>query len=279
MSTFTYAPESNNYAAWQNMFDPSTIVIRNQTFGNYAIWFGQLKDGNLFWLHVKDGVIVALNASDYTVNYLEAELSLPVQPLLDMYMAGKFSPGKWVSYLTSGADTVLGSDANDRLNGGAGDDVIYGDIGNDKLNGNTGNDTLYGGLGNDTLQGSGGDDRLEGGAGRNSRMGGDGADAFVFDVLENGSLKDKIKDFTSGSDHIELSTATYAALAAYGPGPLDSSELTYGAAATEAGQHLIYDQSNGALYYDADGAGGYAQVQIATLTNLAALEAGDILLV
>ena len=103
------------------------------------------------------------------------------------------TPGNWSSiggytnnigiYLTttienanggSGADTIIGNDANnslygnggaDTLKGGGGADYLSGDAGDDSLNGGDGNDSLYGGDGNDSLKGAGGADYLSGGAG------------------------------------------------------------------------------------------------------------------
>jgi Ca2+-binding RTX toxin-like protein len=40
-------------------------------------------------------------------------------------------------------------------------------------------------------------------------------------------------------------------------------------------QHIIYNAGTGALYYDQDGAGGAAQVQIAFLSTKPTLSAGS----
>jgi Ca2+-binding RTX toxin-like protein len=45
----------------------------------------------------------------------------------------------------------------------------------------------------------------------------------------------------------------------------------------DSNDRLIYDQTTGKLYYDADGSGLGAAVQIATLSNLAALHHDDFL--
>jgi Ca2+-binding RTX toxin-like protein len=49
-----------------------------------------------------------------------------------------------------GADTLIGSDADNVLSGGAGNDALTGGAGNDRLNGGSGNDTMTGGTGDDT---------------------------------------------------------------------------------------------------------------------------------
>ncbi|MGZ2411949.1 Ca2+-binding RTX toxin-like protein [Sphingomonas sp. F9_3S_D5_B_2] len=67
--------------------------------------------------------------------------------------------------------------------GGSGDDHILGNALNNVLTGNAGNDTLNGGLGKDELSG------------------GAGSDVFVF----ADTSMDKIRDFHSGTDKIDLS--------------------------------------------------------------------------
>jgi Ca2+-binding RTX toxin-like protein len=115
-------------------------------------------------------------------------------------------------------DIRIGSNANQTggtaLNGTANDSIIYGAGGNDQINGLGGNDTLFGGTGNDTINGGTGNDRILGGAGTDSLTGGTGADTFVFRVGESGSFnvftllngQDTVQDFTSGSDHFDLSS-------------------------------------------------------------------------
>jgi Ca2+-binding RTX toxin-like protein len=243
------------------------------------LWFGQMKDGNSFWLHEHGGMIVSLTVSDGTTEYVSADLSVPSAPLLTMLATSHFNPAKWVDYLTNGADTVNGSDGNDRLSGGGGDDTVFGFAGKDTLLGNGGNDTLDGGDGNDSLNGGAGNDVLIGGMGRDTLTGGAGADSFVFNVLETSANKDTIKDFVSGTDHIELSVSTFATLAGLGLGTLATGDLTFGKAATTANDHLIYEAASGGLYYDADGLGGVAQVQIAAFSNHVLMSASDFILI
>ena len=59
----------------------------------------------------------------------------------------------------------IGTDLDDRMEGGRGSDHFDGLAGDDYLNGAAGNDSLTGGLGNDTLQGGVGGDLLAGGKG------------------------------------------------------------------------------------------------------------------
>lgn len=145
-------------------------------------------------------------------------------------------------------DTLRGDDNANRLEGGKGDDVLVGRGGDDVLVGGAGVDTLNGGAGTDTadysgggpvrvslltgeavdssgaidhlsgienvvgslspdfLVGDAGANRLTGGVGADTLQGGGGPDNFVFtDRLDFGDL---IRDFQSGTDHIEIDRAT-----------------------------------------------------------------------
>ena len=59
-----------------------------------------------------------------------------------------------------GDDEILGSDANERLEGRGGDDILYGGGGDDTLEGQDGNDTLEGGAGEDWMYGGAGNDQF-----------------------------------------------------------------------------------------------------------------------
>ena len=99
----------------------------------------------------------------------------------------------------SGNNALYGLDGNDTLDGGAG---------NDNLFGQAGDDVLIGGAGNDTLNGGGGNDTLIGGIGTDSLIGGGGVDTFVFSSAAEiglGATRDRVTDFTSGIDKIDLS--------------------------------------------------------------------------
>jgi Ca2+-binding RTX toxin-like protein len=103
------------------------------------------------------------------------------------------------------AETLTGTDMNDRLKGGDGDDTISGLGGNDRLEGDKGADTIDGGAGDDTITGGQGADVL---------TGGDGADVFKI----NGPAHlvtdvDKITDFTHGVDHLRFDESPAATAA------------------------------------------------------------------
>jgi Ca2+-binding RTX toxin-like protein len=105
----------------------------------------------------------------------------------------------------SGIETVVGSDAADRLRGssasnqlaaGTGEDVLYGGGGDDSLWGQSESDILYGGDGADTLDGGTEDDRLFGGAGDDALIGGDGDDI----LSEEGGSGHDLFDGGAGND-------------------------------------------------------------------------------
>lgn len=131
-----------------------------------------------------------------------------------------------------GDDTINGGDGNDRLRGDAGDDIVNGEAGNDRVRGGGGEDTVTGGdgddivrgdTGNDTVNGNAGDDRVRGGDGQDIITGGTGnddlwgnSDPDIF-VFATGDGADKIHDFETGLDQIDLSAhgiANFATLIA-----------------------------------------------------------------
>ncbi len=212
-----------------------------------------------------------------TANYADAAASVKV----DLSIMTQNTGGAGRDSLI-GIENLVGSAFNDTLRGFTFSNLLDGGAGNDKLYGGAGDDVLVGGIGNDRLEGGDGNDRLNGGAGKDTLFGGEGADTFVLDVLGTSATKDTIKDFNTGIDDIEIALSEFPALNGFEPGYLDAEELTIGFKAVTDSQHLIYNPAKGALYYDADGAGGAAQIQIAVLMlagHVAALSAGDILLV
>lgn len=87
-----------------------------------------------------------------------------------------------------GADTIWGAAGNDTLRGGgmgdvilggADHDFIMGEDGDDRLSGQTGNDMILGGAGNDTINGGPGHDYLVGDAGDDRIFGLEGDDRLI----------------------------------------------------------------------------------------------------
>ena len=91
-----------------------------------------------------------------------------------------FGPSGAMATMLRGADSIVGSDSDDHLNGYLGDDTMHGGKGNDLVEGNSGDDHLFGDAGNDILLGGTGDDQLSGGPGRDLLDGGDGNDTAIY---------------------------------------------------------------------------------------------------
>jgi Ca2+-binding RTX toxin-like protein len=196
-------------------------------------------------------------------------------------------------YGDAGNDVIYGGDGNDTLYGDAGNDNLYGDAGNDNLNGGEANDALYGGAGSDTLYGDAGNDNLNGGEANDTLYGGIGDDIICggmgVDLLFGGAGNDifrfngptdgidKINDFVFGSDRIEIDNTGFGGSSVVGnAGALDASMFSLGTSATTSDQRFIYNNKSGALFFDADGLGGVAQVRIAQLVGNPALTSSSI---
>jgi Ca2+-binding RTX toxin-like protein len=153
------------------------------------------------------------------------------------------------------------------------------------LTGNSAANVLKGLAGKDTLIGAGGNDKLYGGTGNDVLTGGLGADRFVFDTTPNvTSNLDTVKDFVVGTDKILLDDDFYTlGLTGTSTGvALTANKFQLGLAANDPDDRIIYDQSTGKLYYDADGSGAGAQVQFAlvgTGTTHPVLSASDFLVI
>lgn len=153
------------------------------------------------------------------------------------------------------------------------------------LTGSALNDWLTGGTGNDTLLGGSGNDQLRGGLGKDNLTGGAGADQFVFDKAPNSSTNlDTITDFASGTDKLVFSKAVFTGLSGAALGNLSADAFWAGpgvSSAHDATDRFAYDTTSGYLYYDADGIGGAAAVQVALLgvTTHPAISYSDIMVI
>lgn len=115
------------------------------------------------------------------------------------------------------------------------------------------------------------------GLGNDILTGGGGFDTFRFDSLPNAMNNlDTITDFSAANDIIQLENAIFTSLTV--TGELIAEMFHSGAgitSAADANDHLIYNSSTGALYYDPDGTGATAAVQFATLGTGLALTAAN----
>jgi len=141
------------------------------------------------------------------------------------------------------------------------------------INGNGAGNLLYGLVGNDRLSGAAGDDALHGGVGNDTLDGGAGGDGYYFDTPLNAATNvDRILSYSVADDDIFLENAVFTGLAA---GGLAAGAFNTGSAATEADDRIIYNSVTGALLFDADGVGGAAAVQFATVTAGLAMSASE----
>jgi Ca2+-binding RTX toxin-like protein len=142
-----------------------------------------------------------------------------------------------------------------------------------RITGNAGENGLRGNAGDDILVGLAGADRLYGGAGNDVLSGGAGRDGFFFQTaLDPAANVDRIADFASADDTIWLDRAIFTALA---EGPLVPGAFRPGTAAADASDRIVYDRVTGSIFYDADGAGGAAQILFARVDPGTALSRAD----
>ena len=175
-------------------------------------------------------------------------------------------------YGGAGTDNLYGWDGNDYLSGDSGDDYLFGDAGKDLLKGGDGDDILVGGDSSDTLIGDKGNDTLGGGEGKDTLTGGAGADSFFISYSDSGI--EQITDFNQQQgDKLLVSISFPGNLTV---GDLSSAEFTIGSAATDLSHRFIYNPSTGALFFDQDGLGSEAQIQVAKLAKNLPLVSSDI---
>jgi hypothetical protein len=140
---------------------------------------------------------------------------------------------------------------------------------NNLVKGNEATNTLNGGNGNDTLTGNGGNDILVGGLGNDSLTGGNGTDRFTFNAANEGI--DIISDFSlSQGDSITVSASGFGGGLIAGTS-ITANQFVLGSTAADSFDRFIYNNTTGALFFDADGTGSIVQLQIATLNNRAAI--------
>ena len=131
------------------------------------------------------------------------------------------------------------------------------------------------GLGNDRIIAGKGNVFVLLGGGNCTVTGGPGHDQFFFDAPLASQIE-KITNFNVSRDRIELSVLDYAV------GPvghaLAPAEFHIGSHATSASQRIIYNATNGFLFYDPDGNGPMPRIHFATLSHDLNLTHGDFLI-
>jgi Ca2+-binding RTX toxin-like protein len=206
------------------------------------------------------------------------------------------------------ANTLLGNSGSNTLNGGTNADSMQGGAGSDTYVVDNAGDTVVEanvsggdlvrssvsfslagqyverltltGSGNVNATGNSLDNAIAGNSGNNTLAGAQGADTFWFTTALNAATNvDHITDFAS-VDTINLENGIFTALTT--TGTLAADAFISGAGLTQAQDatdRIVYDTAIGALFYDADGAGGVAAVQFAVLDNRAALTSADFVVV
>ncbi len=157
-------------------------------------------------------------------------------------------------------DLIVGNSGANTLRGLGGDDSLHGQGGADRVSGGNGNDAVGGGAGNDVLWGDA------------------GADRFYFNsALDSTANLDVIADFSAAADTVFLDNAVFSALT---PGALLAAQFkNLSLAPIDASDRILYNQTTGALFYDADGAGGAAAIAFAVLNGTPAITAADFVVI
>ena len=197
---------------------------------------------------------------------------------------------------TGGTDTVIafetdwtlgaGLDNLDLLDFGGAPSGTGNELDNVILSGSSGG-TLLGLGGNDTLvlrnaqnpvtaRGGDGNDTLDAGS-KGILFGDGGADVFLFNEDPTASTNE-IGDFATGVDTIRLDASVMQALGVDGRFVAGDARFAANSSGTaeDASDRIIYNTSNGVLWYDADGTGGETAEAIATLSIAPSLAATDI---
>jgi Ca2+-binding RTX toxin-like protein len=185
-----------------------------------------------------------------------------------------------------GSDVIVAS-LNYRLLAASEIELFYAAAGIDPLSligngygqsmvGNNGANRLFGMVGADTLIGNAGNDSLYGGAGNDSMTGGAGLDSFVFDIAPNRvTNSDVITDFNVADDRFLLDDAAFVGIGATGA---LGARFAVGSVATLASHRIVYEQTTGKVFYDANGSVAGGQIQFAQVTAGTALTSADFLI-
>jgi Ca2+-binding RTX toxin-like protein len=196
------------------------------------------------------------------------------------------------------ANTLIGNSGNNILDGGLGNDIYIVDAGDfvveTSVTGGTDevrssvtytlganiekltltNTANINGTGNtlaNTLIGNSGNNILDGGLGSDTITGGVGTDTFVLHKPTTATPGfSTITDFVVG-EKLQISAAEFGG--GLTAGTVSAAQIRIGTSnnANALAQRFIYNTSNGNLYFDADGSGGAAAVQIARLTGMPGL--------
>ncbi|WP_373479866.1 calcium-binding protein [Geminocystis sp.] len=195
-----------------------------------------------------------------------------VDNILDVVTEGA---NQGVDLVNSSVNYTLGANQENLTLTGNGNRNGTGNTLNNRITGNNGSNTLSGGVGNDTIIGGGGNDTIIGGAGNDSLTGGTGNDTFRFN--SSSEKIDRITDFSVVNDTIAIRGVGFGGGLVVGI--LPTTRFKIGSSATTSTQRFFYNSGSGGFFFDVDGSGATAAVQIATLNTGLALTNQDILVV
>lgn len=229
-------------------------------------------------------------------------------------LAGSYTLGSNVEngrVLAASASNLIGNDLANTLFAGAGNNVLNGGFGADSVSyvyatkgvkvdlsvvtaqatlgsgsdtlvsvenlvGSTFADELSGNNLANVLGGGAGNDLLDGGLGNDILTGGLGQDVFRFDTVPSGvANRDQITDFQVVDDTIRLENAVFASLQYTGTLAAANFRASTAGTAADANDFILYDTDSGGLYYDADGSGAGAALQVAIVGVGLSLTAAD----
>lgn len=180
-------------------------------------------------------------------------------------MAGDFIGSNGPDYEQGNYENMYGKGGKDTLLSGATFARLYGGAQDDWLE-------YYGG-GKAKLNGGGGDDTLIGGLGKVVFKTGGGHDTVVLNFAPDDQL-DKVKDFNPRKDTLKLYGTVYAA--PYDAnGVLIKEAFRKGGKAKDADDRFGYNKKSGIVWYDADGNGEGAKVEVLKLSKGLDISHGD----
>lgn len=186
------------------------------------------------------------------------------------FLAGGFGTDL-VTYENASARVVV-SLANSAVNQGEAAGDTYNNV--EGVRGSVFDDVINGSVEDDFLEGLAGDDQFKAYQGYNTITGGAGDDAFIFNSSLGSANLTTITDFTAGDDFFILDDAIFDVIPV---GVLAAGRFRSNSTgqAEDASDRIIYNESNGFLYYDEDGVGGAGRVYFARLDAGLTVTASD----
>jgi Ca2+-binding RTX toxin-like protein len=268
--------------------DNDVIVVRNDLTQNFTADFAKLEgglggnDALVFLSNVNDDVIVraANSATNFEIIAIDNSYNVNTTSNVNTANVG--------TTFTDPIGTMFGFDTVLALGGlTKAVQVNMGDTTLMNVTTGTGADNISVGTAS-TVRSGDGNDTISAGAGARV-VGGAGSDAITLSanlvrddiVLNNGGVDTISATFVAGVDKLEISASAFSNIAGSGAGLAGAAFVTNAGAPAAAGAvpQILYNSLTGALFFDADGAGASAAVQIANLVGLPALAVGDFVVV